>query len=126
MRKPWCLPKVHRNESLTYYHPILGAALLHPDVRELIPLRPEPLVKPDGTAKNACERNAAKRFIAKLHRDHIHLQCIITGMHLRWDSLSSLLYSEELNSITISAPLQATDRRHEIVDQKSSDFQLAL
>jgi len=47
-------------------------------------------------------------------------------MHLRWDSLSSLLYSEELNSITISATLQTTERRHEILDQKSSDFQLAL
>src|SRR5712691_6342544 len=48
------------------------------------------------------------------------------GRHLRRDSLSSILYAEELNSITISATRQTTDRRHEILDQKSADFQLAL
>jgi len=45
---------------------------------------PEPIVKHDGTDKNDCERNAAKRFIAKLRRDHPHLQFIITE-----ESLSS-------------------------------------
>ena len=48
------------------------------------------------------------------------------GRHLRRDSLSSILYAEELNSITISATRQTTDRRHEILDQKSTDFQVAL
>src|SRR6266849_2874843 len=57
-----CLHKVHRNGSITYYHQMLGAALIHPDCRAVIPLMPEPIVKPDGTAKNDCERNAAKRF----------------------------------------------------------------
>ena len=79
-----CLHKVHRNGSITYYHQLLGAAIIHPDFREVIPLMPEPIVKPDGTAKNDCERNAAKRFIAKLRQDHPHLKCIITE-----DSLSS-------------------------------------
>jgi hypothetical protein len=79
-----CLPKVHRNGSITYYHHILGAALLHPDQRAVIPLMPEPIVKQDGTGKNDCERNAAKRFIAKLRQDHPHLKFIVTE-----DSLSS-------------------------------------
>jgi len=79
-----CLQKVHRNGSITYYHQMLGAALIHPDVREVIPLMPEPIIKQDGTEKNDCERNAAKRFIAKLRQDHPHLKFIITE-----DSLSS-------------------------------------
>src|SRR5882672_5716261 len=79
-----CLHKVHRNGSSTYYHQMLGAAIIHPDVREVIPLMPEPIVKQDGREKNDCERNAAKRFIAKLRQDHPHLKCIITE-----DSLSS-------------------------------------
>src|SRR5438093_10928381 len=45
---------------------------------------PEPIVKQDGTAKNDCERNAAKRFLGKLRQDHPHLKFIITE-----DSLSS-------------------------------------
>ena len=79
-----CLHKVHRNGSITYFHQMLGAAIIHPDLREVIPLMPEPIVKHDGTAKNDCERNAAKRFIAKLRQDHPHLKFIVTE-----DSLSS-------------------------------------
>jgi len=81
---PSCLRKVHRNGSLTYYHQMLGAAIIHPDCRAVIPFMPEPIVKQDGTAKNDCERNAAKRFLVKLRQDHPHLNFIITE-----DSLSS-------------------------------------
>src|SRR5712664_3943208 len=81
---PSCLEKHHRDGSMTYAHQMLGAALIHPDRREVIPLMPEPIVKQDGSAKNDCERNAAKRFIAKLRHDHPHLGFIITE-----DGLSS-------------------------------------
>jgi hypothetical protein len=73
-----CLHRVHRNGSLTYCHQILGAAIIHPDWRAVIPLMPEPIVKPDGTTKNACERHAAKRLIAKLRQDQPHLKWIVT------------------------------------------------
>src|SRR2546425_11113876 len=79
-----CMQKVHRNGSITYYHQMLGAAIIHPDFREVIPLMPEPIIKQDATAKNDCERNAAKRFMAKLRQDHPHLKLIITE-----ESLSS-------------------------------------
>ena len=81
---PSCLEKHHRDGSTTYSHQMLGAALIHPDRREVIPLMPEPIVKQDGTEKNDCERNAAKRFMAKLRQDHPHLQFIVTE-----DGLSS-------------------------------------
>src|SRR5919197_3710842 len=79
-----CLHKEHRNGSITYYHQMLGAAIIHPDFREVIPLMPEPIVKQDGATKNDCERNAAKRFITKLRQDHPHLKFSITE-----DALSS-------------------------------------
>jgi len=79
-----CLQRVHRNGSITYYHQMLGAAIIHPDVRTVIPLMPEPIGTHDGTDKNDCERNAAKRFIVKLRQDHPHLKFIVTD-----DSLSS-------------------------------------
>jgi hypothetical protein len=63
---------------------MLGAALIHPDRREVIPLMPEPIVKQDGAEKNDCERNAAKRFVTKFRQDHPHLKVIVTE-----DSLSS-------------------------------------
>jgi Transposase DDE domain len=79
-----CLHKVHHNGTITYFHQMLGAAIIHPDMRAVIPLMPEPIVRHDGTAKNDCERNAAKRFVTKLRQDHPPLKCIITE-----DSLSS-------------------------------------
>jgi hypothetical protein len=79
-----CLQRAHRNGAVTYAHQMLGAAIIHPDQRAVIPLMPEPIVNRDGTDKNDCERNAAKRFVGKLRQDHPHLKFIITE-----DSLSS-------------------------------------
>ena len=78
-----CLHKVHRHGSITYYHQMLGAAIIHPDRREVMPLMPEPMVTQDGTGKNDGERHAAKRFIAKLRHDHPHLKFIVTEDSLR-------------------------------------------
>ncbi len=79
-----CLEAHHRNGTVPYRHQMLGAALIHPDQRAVIPLMPEPIIKHDGTDKNDCERNAAKRLIVKLRQDHPHLKVIVTE-----DSLSS-------------------------------------
>jgi hypothetical protein len=78
-----CLQQVHRNGSVTYYHQMLCAALLHPDSRAVIPLMPEPIVQQDGASKNDCERTAAKRFVAQLRQDHPHLKFIVTEDSLR-------------------------------------------
>jgi hypothetical protein len=75
---------VHRHGAITYAHQMLGAAMIHPDQRAVMPLMPEPIVNRDGTDKNDCERHAAKRFLAKLRQDHPHLTCIVTE-----DSLSA-------------------------------------
>jgi hypothetical protein len=79
-----CLHKVHRNGTCTSYHQMLGAAIVHPDQRAVMPLMPEPIVRYDGTAQNDWERHAAKRFVAKLRQDPPHLKFIITA-----DSLSA-------------------------------------
>ena len=57
------LPKVHRHGSMTYAHQLLGAAIVHPECRDVIPVMPEALVKPDGAGNNDGERHAANRFM---------------------------------------------------------------
>jgi hypothetical protein len=47
------------------------------------------------------------------------------GIHVKRDSLVSVMYAEELNSITSSVTLQRTDR-HGILGQKPPGFQLSL
>ena len=80
-----CLKKVSKKTGeITYSQQLLGAAIVHPDFKEVVPLAPEPIIKQDGQSKNDCERNAAKRFFEKLREDHPHLPLIITE-----DGLSS-------------------------------------
>lgn len=73
-----CCIKKHNDGTLTYYHQMLAAVILHPDMPTVIPLAPEPILKEDGAAKNDCERNASKRLISDLRREHSHLKIIIT------------------------------------------------
>jgi hypothetical protein len=95
-----CLHKVHRNGSVTSHHQLLGAAMIHPDVREVMPLMPEPIVQHDGTAKNDGERHAAQRFMAQVRQDHPHLTCIVTEDSLRSNAPHiETLHDHQLHSI---------------------------
>lgn len=40
--------------SLTYYHNMMCAAIVHPDLKVVIPIAPEPVLKTDGATKNDC------------------------------------------------------------------------
>jgi hypothetical protein len=81
----FCCTKTNsKTGEITYQHQMLGAAIVHPDIKEVIPLAPEPIIKQDGESKNDSERNASKRFLEKLRKTHPHLRLIITE-----DGLSS-------------------------------------
>ena len=62
---------------MTYYHQMLGAVLVHPEHREVFPLAPEPIEKADGAGKNDCERNAARRLLSHVRREHPHLKLLV-------------------------------------------------
>jgi len=80
-----CLERKNsKSGEITYHHQMLAGAIVHPDMATVIPLAPEPIIKQDGEAKNDCERNAAKRFMAQLRADHPNEPFIITE-----DGLSS-------------------------------------
>ena len=72
-----CCEKHHRDGRITYYHQMLSAVLVNPDEREVFPLAPEPILKQDGNSKNGCERNAAKRLLEQIRREHPHMKFIV-------------------------------------------------
>jgi hypothetical protein len=72
------MEKQHRDGKVTYHHQMLGAALVCPGRKEVIPLMPEPILKQDGETKNDCERNALQRFLTKFRQDHPRLEVIAT------------------------------------------------
>jgi hypothetical protein len=94
---PSCLEKKSRNGNVTYSHQMLGAVLVHPDHKEVIPLCPEPIIKQDGDTKNDCERNASRRFFEHFRREHPKLPVIAIA-----DALSA------------NAPLLADLREHDM------------
>ena len=72
-----CCEKHHRDGRTSYYHQLLGAVLVHPDCKEVFPLAPEPILKQDGARKNDCERNAAKRLLKDIRREHPQLKLMV-------------------------------------------------
>src|ERR1700722_8548034 len=72
-----CLEKHHRNGTVSYSHQLLGATLVHPDLKEVIPLAPEPIIQQDGHTKNDCERNATRRWLKQFRQEHPRLQLIV-------------------------------------------------
>jgi|GEM_PF-4286597 len=44
--------KNKKTGEITYYLQMLGAAIVHPDFKEVISLCPEMIIKQDGTTKN--------------------------------------------------------------------------
>ena len=85
-----CCQTQHRDGRVSYYHQLLGAVLVHPEQRVVLPLAPEPITRADGAQKNDCERNAAKRLLADVRREHPHLKLIVVedalaanGPHIR-------------------------------------------
>ena len=62
-----------------YYHQILQAVIVHPDMRQVLPLAPEPIQNTDGSKKQDCEINAGKRMVANLRKQHPKLPMVIVG-----------------------------------------------
>jgi hypothetical protein len=57
----------------------LGATLVAPDHKQVLPLPPEFIVPRDGAEKQDCERNAAKRWLARHSAAVGHLRPVYLG-----------------------------------------------
>ena len=87
-----CLQRTNsKTGEITYHHQMLAAVLVHPDLKQVIPLAPEAIIKQDGDNKNDCERNAGKRLLQKIRDEHPHKKLIVVedglasnAPHIRW------------------------------------------
>lgn len=61
-----CLVRQKRNGETDYHHQLLAAVQVHPDQETVFPLDVEPIQQQDGSSKNDCEQNAAKRLIPRI------------------------------------------------------------
>jgi hypothetical protein len=68
-----CCAKEHTNGTTTYHHNLLCATLVHPQKREVFVADIEPIVRQDGTNKQDCELNAAKRLQDNFNKQYADL-----------------------------------------------------
>jgi len=95
-----CLQKKNKQTGeVTYQHQLLGAVIAHPDYREVIPLAPEPIVQQDGSRKNDCERNAAKRLLGKIRKEHPRLKLIVAFLVDQTQQLCCPLFQAVWNKL---------------------------
>lgn len=66
-------------KGIRYAHKALQVAMMHPDMRQVVPFMPEEIQNTDGATKQDCEMNAAKRLIPKMRIAHPQLGIILTG-----------------------------------------------
>jgi len=74
-----CLVQKHKDHTVTYSHKVVQGSIVHPDCKEVIPFMPEQIANTDGSTKQDCEMNAAKRLIQKLRQDYPKMKFIIGG-----------------------------------------------
>lgn len=72
-----CLKKEHKSGETTFHHNALQAALVHPNIKQAIPIGVEDIRNEDGAKKQDCEINAAKRLIPELRKQHPQLDIIL-------------------------------------------------
>lgn len=75
-----CMVSEHFNcenvMTIKYAHNVLAASIVHPDLKQVIPLCPEPIMKLDGNTKNDSEQTAFRRFLKDFKREHPKLKMI--------------------------------------------------
>ena len=60
---PCCLSCTHQNAQVSYHHQALLPVIVSPQQKAVISLPPEFITPQDGSEKQDCEQNAAKRWI---------------------------------------------------------------
>ncbi len=117
---PGCLQKKNKKTGeIRYHHQILQAAIVHPDMKQVLPLAPEPIKNTDGTKKQDCEINASKRIISKIRKTHPKLKIIITGDGL----YSKQPLIDELNKANMSYILVAKPKDHKVLYEWFDELQ---
>ena len=107
---PHCLVTTSKGKK-RYHHQILQSVIVNPDMRQVLPLAPEAISNRDGTKKQDCERNAAKRLIGKIRATHPKLKIIVTADGL----YSNQPFIDELKAASMSFILVAKPTDHKLL-----------
>jgi hypothetical protein len=74
-----CSTRRRADGGTEYFHAFLGASMVAPGHKQVLPLPPEFIAPRDGAEKQDCERNAAKRWLASHGTDFAPLRPVYLG-----------------------------------------------
>jgi hypothetical protein len=77
-----CLTSTHTKDGKTtthFRHAMLSATVLRARSHQILPIDAEPIRNTDGSQKQDCELNAAKRLLPRLRREHPRLPVLVLG-----------------------------------------------
>ena len=74
-----CSTRRRSDGGTEYFHAFLGASLVAPGHRQVLPLPAEFIAPQDGAEKQDCERNAAKRWLTRHGAGLAHLRPVFLG-----------------------------------------------
>ena len=74
-----CIEAEHSNGTTTYSHKAFQMSIMHPKIKQVVPLHSEEIANTDGKTKQDCEIKAGKRALGKVRQDHPQLKMIFVG-----------------------------------------------
>lgn len=103
---PGCLKKTDQKSGETdYSHCVVAATLVKAGSHRIFPLDVEQVRNTDGTEKQDCELNAAKRLIVRFRQEHPQMQVIIGGDDLySHEPYVILLGQKRLHYVLVAKP----------------------
>ncbi len=114
---PHCLVTESKGH-VRYHHQILQSVIVHPDMRQVLPLAPEAISNRDGTKKQDCERNAAKRVVQNIRATYPKLKITVTADGL----YSNQPFIDELKKAKMSFILVAKPTDHKVLFEWVNDL----
>jgi hypothetical protein len=76
---PLCLSRNKSSGSVEYFHQAVQPALVHPDLRQVLPLAPQFIRMQEGSDKQDSEASAGRRVIEAIRGEHPQLAVIIVA-----------------------------------------------
>lgn len=94
-----------RGEQERYYHAAVTPVLVAPGSKQVYPLAPEFIAPQDGSEKQDCERNAAKRWVERSQGRFAPWQATVLTDDLHCNQpFCSLLEAHQMNYILVCKP----------------------
>jgi hypothetical protein len=103
---PGCLRKQDESGTMHYCHQVVAATLVKANSHQILPIDIEAVRNADGTQKQDCEINAAKRLLPRLRQQHPRMNMIVGGDDLyAHEPFVELINELGLEYVLVAKPL---------------------